>query len=302
MRLIPAPDLKAKVADDGARAALQPEPAQWCAAEASPSWKNTVLVINLPMDSAKADVPFATAALSPHDIINLLEAEGHLITLCEAGAGGISERGSLDDRSTVVQLPSWMLERLGIAIDFLYFSAFDEGDTHAASAVEDDTPKTAAETVVVTLNSAATIVAPYSDAVTDGSTSATGAPAVSGTAARVAADLNASVLMPAATRLTAGATVTTILTVAYKDTAGKNASGTHKVTAIQVAPPYATNAPNTKAPPTTVVSHPASTGTVEQVVALPPTGDTDERQLLDDEWWGESLFTASVHGKKSSED
>ena len=156
--------------------------------------------------------------------------------------------------------------------------------------------------VIVTLSSAANISSPDANALTDGSTSAAGMWPVSGTAVRVAADLDAPVLTPKANYVTAGAAATTILALAFENTAEKPAYATYAAKAMKAALAHATSAADTQATPTTAVSNSASTGTAHQVVAPPPMVNTRMLQMPEDEWQGDSPFTVWVNRKEVGED
>jgi hypothetical protein len=95
------------------------------------------------------------------------------------------------------------------------------------------------ETAIITLSSAAngTLVDP--NAATDGSTSATGVWSISGSAAAVTTALDDLKFAPTANQVADGAALTTTLTVAIADTAGKTASITSTVTTTQVVPAHA---------------------------------------------------------------
>ena len=122
------------------------------------------------------------------------------------------------------------------------------------------------ETATVTLSFAANGTLSDPNAATDGSTIASGAWTIKGSAATVATTLDGLVFEPTVNQVAAGASVATTLTAAIKDTAGEAATITSTITATQVA--------------------------------VPPTVDTLALQISEDAWAGDAEFTVKVNGQQ----
>ena len=99
------------------------------------------------------------------------------------------------------------------------------------------------ETATVSQNANANGALSDPNAATDGSTIASNVLTVSGTAAAVDTALDGIVFTPTQNQVAAGSSVTTTITAAIQDTAGKTASSVTTVTATQV---HATSAANTQ--------------------------------------------------------
>jgi hypothetical protein len=123
------------------------------------------------------------------------------------------------------------------------------------------------ETATVTLSTAANGTLSDPNAATDGSTITNGVLTVSGSATAVATALDGLEFEPTANQVAAGASVTTKVTAAIKDTAGETASA-------------------------------ASTITVTQEATSTPTVDTVALHMSEDAWEGNAEFTVSIDGKQ----
>jgi hypothetical protein len=123
------------------------------------------------------------------------------------------------------------------------------------------------ETATVTLSGTANGTLSDPNAATDGSTTTNGVLTVSGSATAVATALDGLEFKPTANQVAAGASVTTKVTAAIKDTAGETASAASTITATQEA-----------------------TST--------PTVDTVALHMSEDAWQGNAEFTVSIDGKQ----
>ena len=102
--------------------------------------------------------------------------------------------------------------------------------------------------------------------------------------------------------VTAGVAATTVLAVAFENTAEKPAYATYAAKAMKAALAHATSAADTQATPTTAASNSASTATAHQVVAPPPLVNTKMLQMPEDEWPGDTPFTVWVNRTEVGED